>query len=75
MNENDITFTPGQIYIVPNRKRYDTLKWYPSNFVEIRPVDNAHKRCKRCKREIKPQYTYCYHCHMAMVRAAAAKGR
>lgn len=77
MNENDFTYTPGQVYIIENRKRFDVLNHYPSNYVEITPrIPNEHKRCKRCKREIKPQFEYCYHCHMAFRRAAlAVKGQ
>lgn len=56
-------------------QRYDYLQWFPARFWDWVPADEVEeenlqplqvshsKRCARCQRDIKPQYTYCYRCN------------
>lgn len=74
----------GQYDLIPERKRYDTLGWYPARYWDVyhgysqeellemgviapsKAAPPPQHRCKRCKREIRPEYLYCYHCSQAL---------
>jgi len=55
--------TTGYYDPIPEYKRMDTLKMYPRYFMDVDMNEDVHKACARCRREIKPCYTYCYRCN------------
>jgi hypothetical protein len=63
----------GTIDLISSRKRDAPSGAYPREYAELmyveddEPVKRQPKRCGRCHREIKPQYTFCYRCHNYLI--------